>query len=149
MHGDLKPLNLLLHHGQIKLCDFGSSRLLRHDVAELAFTGTLPYMAPELLLVAGGPALSRSGSAGAFLSSLHSLTRRVGHSLTRSASNQSLPGGMSGALASGGYNFAYTPAENAELLTTVCALTALPRPGRSCHRLFVRGARRRRLVHRG
>ena len=29
VHGDLKPLNLLLHQGQIKLCDFGSSRLLR------------------------------------------------------------------------------------------------------------------------
>ena len=30
VHGDLKPLNLLLQRGQIKLCDFGSSRLLRH-----------------------------------------------------------------------------------------------------------------------
>ena len=48
VHGDLKPLNLLLQHGQIKLCDFGSSRLLRHDVADLAFTGTPPCIAPEL-----------------------------------------------------------------------------------------------------
>ena len=132
MHGDLKPLNLLLHHGQIKLCDFGSSRLLRHDVAELAFTGTLPYMAPELLVM-GRPALSRSGSAGAFLSSLHSLTRRAGHSLTRSASNQSLPGGMSGALASGGGTCEtigeYAPSPHsglAELLAGEVAVAAPP-----------------------
>jgi len=49
-HGDLKPLNVLLREGEIKLCDFGSSRLLQHGHAELACTGTLPYMAPELLL---------------------------------------------------------------------------------------------------
>ena len=49
-HGDLKPLNILLSGGTLKLCDFGSSRLLQFPTAELAFTGTLPYMAPELLV---------------------------------------------------------------------------------------------------
>lgn len=48
-HGDLKPLNMLLHAGEVKLCDFGSSQLLQHDISELAFSATLPYMAPELL----------------------------------------------------------------------------------------------------
>ena len=88
-HGDLKPLNMLLHHSEVKLCDFGSSQMLQvhypptfllavsqaisnllaflspplrpsprptlsgarqHDLSELAFSATLPYMAPELLL---------------------------------------------------------------------------------------------------
>ena len=49
VHGDLKPLNMLLRDGCVKLCDFGSSRLLQHDLSELAFSATLPYMAPELL----------------------------------------------------------------------------------------------------
>ena len=48
-HGDLKPLNMLLCGNCVKLCDFGSSRLLQHDLSELAFSATLPYMAPELL----------------------------------------------------------------------------------------------------
>jgi len=49
-HGDLKPLNILLRGDVVKLCDFGSSKLLQHQPAEIVFTGTLPYMAPELLL---------------------------------------------------------------------------------------------------
>ncbi|KOO20995.1 protein kinase [Chrysochromulina tobinii] len=49
-HGDLKPLNMLLRGNCVKLCDFGSSRLLQHDLSELAFSATLPYMAPELLV---------------------------------------------------------------------------------------------------
>eukprot|EP00965_Chrysotila_dentata_P228719 6196768-Pleurochrysis_carterae.AAC.1 len=48
-HGDLKPLNMLLHHGTVKLCDFGSSRLLRYSAKHFRDTGTLPFMAPELL----------------------------------------------------------------------------------------------------
>ena len=105
VHGDLKPLNLLLHDGQIKLCDFGSSRLLRHGVSELAYTGTLPYMAAELLREgAGASSLSRSSSIGGFLSSIKSMSRSASGALfARSASNQSLPnqlGGLGGASAS-------------------------------------------------
>ena len=53
-HGDLKPRNILVKIGEdgectLKLCDFGSSRMLQLPPTELAFTGTLPYMAPELL----------------------------------------------------------------------------------------------------
>lgn len=59
LHGDLKPLNILLKAGTVKLCDFGSSRLLQHESAELAFTGTLPYMAPELLV----PLVPSAGAA--------------------------------------------------------------------------------------
>ena len=41
-HGDLKPLNMLLRDHCVKLCDFGSSRLLALDLSELAFSATLP-----------------------------------------------------------------------------------------------------------
>eukprot|EP00047_Mylnosiga_fluctuans_P008228 m.257780 g.257780 ORF g.257780 m.257780 type:complete len:175 (+) comp21041_c0_seq1:299-823(+) len=47
VHGDVKPENLLLHRGQIKLCDFGltcKDGTARHAPAR----GTRPYMAPEL-----------------------------------------------------------------------------------------------------
>ena len=54
-HGDLKPLNMLLCGNCVKLCDFGSSRLLQHDLSELAFSATLPYMAPELLVPTTAP----------------------------------------------------------------------------------------------
>jgi len=57
-HGDLKPLNMLLRGNCVKLCDFGSSRLLQHDLSELAFSATLPYMAPELLVPASSTASS-------------------------------------------------------------------------------------------
>ena len=54
-HGDLKPLNLLLtRRGEVKVCDFGSSRLLQFPIADLAETGTLPYLAPEVLSGGGG-----------------------------------------------------------------------------------------------
>ena len=49
LHGDLKPLNMLIKGQKVKLCDFGSSQLLRHAPADLASTGTLPYLAPEIL----------------------------------------------------------------------------------------------------
>lgn len=38
-HGDLKPLNILLRGREIKLCDFGSSRLLQSARAEPDITG--------------------------------------------------------------------------------------------------------------
>jgi len=82
-HGDLKPLNLLLRGGEVKICDFGSSCLLGRraaasgeggeeagEAASLSEeVGTLPYMAPELFLVRDGdrfsPATRRHGGGGA------------------------------------------------------------------------------------
>lgn len=46
IHRDLKPDNVLLSNGQVKVLDFGLS-LGRHEVAKVE--GTLGYMAPETL----------------------------------------------------------------------------------------------------
>lgn len=53
VHHDIKPHNVLLHHGQAKLCDFGASRAFNADQTSLPFTGifgTVGYIAPELLM---------------------------------------------------------------------------------------------------
>jgi len=63
VHGDLKPLNMLLKNGSVKLCDFGCASSLRavssdgfdeesggHFAAAAArYVGTLPYCAPEII----------------------------------------------------------------------------------------------------
>jgi serine/threonine protein kinase len=47
MHRDIKPANILLNgNGEIKLCDFGESRLLENSVATTT-SGTLVYFPPE------------------------------------------------------------------------------------------------------
>lgn len=53
LHGDLKPSNMLVHDGQLKLLDFGLVRqvdLPEATPSEPGFTGTVPYGAPELFL---------------------------------------------------------------------------------------------------
>ncbi len=46
MHRDLKPDNILIHDGRVKISDFGfSRRLLDNDVLN-NFIGTPIYMAP-------------------------------------------------------------------------------------------------------
>ena len=51
LHRDIKPANILLHNGVCKLADFGVSKLIDDQMgqANLTFTGTLVYMAPQLL----------------------------------------------------------------------------------------------------
>ena len=50
IHRDIKPQNILLHHGIIKICDFGFSTLIKEN-HQLFHTvcGTPLYMSPELL----------------------------------------------------------------------------------------------------
>lgn len=45
MHRDVKPGNILLHHGSARLADFGSAIQARHSTRRV---GTLLYMAPEV-----------------------------------------------------------------------------------------------------
>ena len=54
MHGDIKPDNLLLSaDGNVKIADFGSSRLLAGAGTLQRTIGTPAYLAPEI--VAGQP----------------------------------------------------------------------------------------------
>lgn len=52
IHRDLKPENILLDAGgRILLCDFGLSKVLPTFSAKAqTFTGSLPYMPPEILM---------------------------------------------------------------------------------------------------
>lgn len=48
-HRDLKPQNILLHKNEIKLSDFGLSRMLGEHVLAETSCGSPLYMAPEIL----------------------------------------------------------------------------------------------------
>ena len=50
MHRDLKPDNILIHNGSLKLADFGFCKPLEHknDLAQ-TMLGSPIYMAPEVL----------------------------------------------------------------------------------------------------
>lgn len=52
IHRDIKPENILIHNGEVKLCDFGFSRVVK-DQLELFNTmcGTPLYMSPEILFL--------------------------------------------------------------------------------------------------
>ena len=77
IHRDLKPGNLRLNQdGQLKILDFGLARVIEPvidnsatvDVTNnLGLSGTLPYMAPELLRAEGADARSDIWGAAAVL----------------------------------------------------------------------------------
>jgi serine/threonine protein kinase len=46
-HRDVKPANLLLLNGGVKVADFGLAKALEHTVASNSVAGTLAYTAPE------------------------------------------------------------------------------------------------------
>jgi serine/threonine protein kinase len=46
MHQDIKPANILIKDGKLKLADFGIAKIAHRSFTKL---GTLPYMAPEIL----------------------------------------------------------------------------------------------------
>lgn len=48
VHRDLKPDNLMVHHGVVKVCDFGLAAVLPLGGLQGRY-GTAPYMAPEML----------------------------------------------------------------------------------------------------
>lgn len=83
-HGDIKSLNILLSKsGNVKLCDFGSSRIYRDPFADRGPIGTVSWSAPEMLRPEGErqiSAASDSYSYGVVL--LEMLTRRPPESST-------------------------------------------------------------------
>ncbi|KAA6393359.1 MAG: putative NEK protein kinase [Streblomastix strix] len=51
IHGDIKPSNVLIKDGKIKLADFGLARKLKVEKDQIEIHGgTILYLAPELLL---------------------------------------------------------------------------------------------------
>lgn len=63
IHGDIKPENLLIKNGQIKIADYGISRLLLLgvDASAATFGGSLTYIAPEIIsLICMAPEIIRN-----------------------------------------------------------------------------------------
>lgn len=49
VHRDLKLSNILLHDDEVKICDFGFSKLMEQSEILYSRVGTLPYMSPQIL----------------------------------------------------------------------------------------------------
>ncbi|MCA9106680.1 MAG: protein kinase [Planctomycetales bacterium] len=72
VHGDIKPGNLLLDaNGHVKLGDFGLARFLSDREQQEGLSGTLDYMAPELL---SGGRVSFQSDMYALGATLHELS---------------------------------------------------------------------------
>ena len=62
IHYDLKPANILYHNGQVKITDFGLSKIMDSDASDMELTsqgaGTYWYLPPECFETAGVPKIS-------------------------------------------------------------------------------------------
>ena len=62
IHYDLKPGNILYHRGQVKITDFGLSKIMETDASDIELTsvgaGTYWYLPPECFDISGVPKIS-------------------------------------------------------------------------------------------
>lgn len=52
IHRDIKPKNILLHEGNIKISDFGVAKMINEhnfDKETTTFSGTYQFMSPQIL----------------------------------------------------------------------------------------------------
>ena len=50
IHRDIKPQNILINNGKLKIADFGYSRQSETNKKMITFVGTPHYMAPQVLM---------------------------------------------------------------------------------------------------
>src|SRR5262249_25906753 len=63
LHRDIKPDNILLIEGHVRLADFGLARRKEHELVSVSGSGTLAYMPPEVWRGKAGPASDQSSLA--------------------------------------------------------------------------------------
>lgn len=52
IHRDIKPKNILIHKGNIKISDFGVAKIINEhnfDKETVTFSGTVQFMSPQIL----------------------------------------------------------------------------------------------------
>lgn len=67
IHRDIKPKNILLHEGVVKIADFGVAKMMDNHKQNITFEGTLEYMSPQMLKQENYGALTDMWSLGVTL----------------------------------------------------------------------------------
>lgn len=49
IHRDIKPKNILLHNGKVKIADFGVAKIIDKHKENISFSGTVPFMSPQII----------------------------------------------------------------------------------------------------